>query len=66
MCGLWRENSGTVPVARAGPLLAQRVPQVLLLRGDARGHRLLLLHEGRNDSLQAGLHEVNVYDELAV
>uniref|UniRef100_A0A8D8FW29 (northern house mosquito) hypothetical protein n=1 Tax=Culex pipiens TaxID=7175 RepID=A0A8D8FW29_CULPI len=55
---MWRQNYGTILPARAGPVLAQQLPQMLLLRRDARGHRLQLLHPQRYDPVQGRLLQV--------
>lgn len=62
MCGLWRKDNGTLLVRSAGSLLAQRLPEMFMLQCYARGHRILVLYERRDDPLQTGLHEVSVHD----
>lgn len=52
------QDSGKVSPSRVGPVLAQRLPQVLMLWGDAGGHWVVVLHEGRHDPLQDGLYQV--------
>lgn len=52
------EDRRPLPALRHGQLLAQPLPQVLLLPGPARGHRHLLLHQERHDPLQERLHQV--------
>lgn len=56
------QDHGQVPAARARPLLAQRVPQVLVLPGHAGGHWIVVFHEGRDDPLQKRLHQVSFAD----
>lgn len=52
------EDRRPLPALRHGQLLAQPLPQVLLLPGPAGGHRHLLLHQERHDPLQERLHQV--------
>lgn len=54
-----RQNYGTILPARAGPVLAQQLSQMLLLRRDARGHRLQLLHPQWHDPVQGRLLQVS-------
>lgn len=52
------EDRRPLPALCHGQLLAQPLPQVLLLPGPAGGHRHLLLHQERHDPLQERLHQV--------
>lgn len=52
------EDRRPLPALRHGQLLAQPLPQVLLLPGPAGRHRHLLLHQERHDPLQKRLHQV--------
>ncbi|KAL4597530.1 hypothetical protein GN956_G25953 [Arapaima gigas] len=55
--GLRGQDRRPLPPLRHGQLLAQPVPQVLLLPGAARRDRHVLLHQERHDPLQKRLHQ---------
>lgn len=56
---LQRQDRGEVPAARAGPVLAPRLPEVRLLRTGPRRHGPLLLLQRRDDIMQKRLHKVS-------
>lgn len=55
LSGLPTADQGQVLAQHAGKELARGLPQVQLLRGQARGGRREPVHAGEPDSLQAGL-----------
>lgn len=57
---LRRSNSRKMAVAGDGSVLAQRLPQVLVLWCGTGGNRPLVLHQERHDPLQKRLQEVRV------
>lgn len=64
MRGLWRQDRGEVSAARAGQVLAQQLPQVLLLRSVTGRAWNLLLYQGQHDPLQGGLHKVRPFSAV--
>lgn len=57
---LRRSNSRKMAVAGNGSVLAQRLPQVLVLWCGTGGNRPLVLHQERHDPLQKRLQKVRV------
>lgn len=58
---LRRSNSRKMAVARNGSVLAQRLPQVLVLWRGTGGNRPLVLHQERHDPLQKRLQKVRMH-----
>lgn len=58
VCRLWGQNRRPFPPLHHGELLAQPMPQVLLLPGAARRNRNIVLHKKWYDSLQKWLYQV--------
>lgn len=57
---LRRENRRPLPAVRHGRLLAQSLPQVLVLPGAAGRDRHVVLHQERHDPLPERLHQVQM------
>lgn len=57
---LRRSNSRKMAVAGDGSVLAQRLPQVLVLWCGTGGNRPLVLHQERHDPLQKRLQKVRI------
>lgn len=58
VCRLRGQNRRPLPPLHHGQLLAQPMPQVLLLPGPAGRNRHVVLHKKRDDPLQKRLHQV--------
>lgn len=66
VCRLWWQNRRPFPPLHHGELLAQPMPQVLLLPGAARRNRNIVLHEKWYDSLQKWLYQVRCKSALVL
>lgn len=66
VCRLRWQNRRPFPPLHHGELLAQPMPQVLLLPGAARRNRNIVLHEKWYDSLQKWLYQVRCKNALVL
>lgn len=66
VCRLWGQNRRPFPPLHHGELLAQPVPQVLLLPGPTRWNRHVVLHKKWYDSLQKWLYQVRWKDKCVL